>query len=97
MNLIGNHTKVRADLRTFFLMDMRGLTDEHKRTLGQANNEHVWDGAINVLTIKLDQPYMRRTASSMGLLTRAFHAEQESPEDTAFEDDDSSPVSLTMF
>ena len=59
LDLIGNHTMESGTLRTFFLTDMCGLTDEqHKKILGQANNEHVWDDVANVLMVQRDQPYL---------------------------------------
>ena len=40
VDLTGNHTIASEDLRTFFLMDMCGLTDEQrKRILDQASKE----------------------------------------------------------
>ena len=83
---------VSEDLREFCLMDMSGLTDEQpRRTLGQVNDEYVWEDMVNVLMIQLDQPFANKpaattTGSSSSEWTRALHVAKQRQESVEEED-----------
>ena len=62
VDLTGGKTQVSEDLRTFFLLDMCGISEEkHKDFLGQASNEYDWDAIVSVLQIQLDTVDTKKT------------------------------------
>ena len=86
VDLTDNHTEVSEDLKTFFLIHAGGLTDEqHKRILGQANDEYVWHDVVNAVRCRA-QCLPRGSSASKG--TPTFNVEQDTCEETVTEDED---------
>eukprot|EP00959_Pyramimonas_sp_CCMP1952_P368915 7727222-Pyramimonas_sp.AAC.1 len=54
-DLTNGRAQVSADLRTFFLLDMRSITEtQHKTFLGQAQNDYDWGAMRDILEARPD-------------------------------------------
>lgn len=75
VDLTASKTTVSEDLRSFFLLDMAGISDEqHKRYLGQANNEYVGEDIVKAMLIQVDQSTdVQRPRSSASRSSHKFN------------------------